>query len=134
MSPTYSDVELSDQVLEDDSDISGVSFRPDYSDSDESDADQAPGSTTQTSPEPSRSPEHYDGVSRSSKPSVRGPVRSGNLPDFSDDPDDDTDEDIANIPLDYGRSEKTKVRGVRIEQRWHKWANVLKFAFRCVLT
>ncbi|KAJ5804829.1 hypothetical protein N7474_010694 [Penicillium riverlandense] len=118
MSPTYSDVELSDQALEDDSDISRVSFRPDYSDSDKSDADKAPVSTTQTSPEPSRSPKHYDGVSRSSKPSVRGPVRSRNLLDFSDDPDDDTDEDIANIPLDYGRSEKTKVRGVRIEQRW----------------
>lgn len=94
-----------------------MSFRPDYSDSDVSDADKALVSTTQTSPKPSRSPKHYNGVSRSSKPSVRGPVRSGNLLDFSDDPNDDTNEDIANIPLDYGRSEKTKVRGVRIKQR-----------------
>lgn len=120
MSPTYSDVELPDQALGDDSDTSGVSFRPDYSDSDESDASQAPGSTAQTSPEPSQQSEHRDRVSGSSKPSMRGPVRTGILPDFSDDPDDDTDEDIADIPLDYGRSEKTKVRGVRIEERWHK--------------
>ncbi|CAG8901459.1 unnamed protein product [Penicillium egyptiacum] len=121
MSSAYSDLVLSDQALGNESDTSGVSFRPDDSDSDESDADQAPGSTTQTSPEPSRSSEHCDGVLSSSKPSVRG---SGILPDFSDDPDDDTDEDIANIPLDYGRAEGTKVRGVRIEQRWHKYCRV----------
>lgn len=120
MSSTYADVELPDQAPEDDSDSSCVSVRPDCSDSDESDADQGPGSTTRTSPKPSQSSEQCDGASGSSKPSVRGPVRSGFLPDFSDDPDNDTDEDIANIPLDYGRSEKTKVRGVRIEQRWHK--------------
>ncbi|KAJ5812298.1 hypothetical protein N7474_008599 [Penicillium riverlandense] len=75
-----------------------MSFRLDYSDSDESDADKA-------------SPKHYDGVSRSSKPSVCSPVRSRNLLDFSDDPDNDTNEDITNIPLNYRRSEKTKVRG-----------------------
>lgn len=120
MSSAYADIELSDQAPEDDSDSSCVSFRPDCSDNDESDGDQAPASTAQTSPRPSWSSEQCEGVSGSSKPNVRGPVRSGVLPDFSDDPDDDTDEDIANIPLDYGRSEKTKVRGVRIEQRWHK--------------
>ncbi|KAJ5904637.1 hypothetical protein N7504_007020, partial [Penicillium tannophilum] len=84
------------------SDTSSVSFRPDDSDSD-------------TSLEPSRSSEYCGGVSRSSKPSMRSLVRSRDLLDFSDDPDDDTNEDIANVPLDYGRSEKTKVRGVRIE-------------------
>jgi hypothetical protein len=42
------------------------------------------------------------------------------LPDFSDDPDDDTDEDLADVPLDYGRGLKTKQRGDRIEKRWHK--------------
>ncbi|KAJ6103822.1 hypothetical protein N7486_004044 [Penicillium sp. IBT 16267x] len=93
MSSTYSDVELSDQAPGSESDIS------------------VGGSTTQTSLEPSRSSEHYGGVSRSSKPSVRSPVRSGDLPDFSDDPNDDTDEDIVNVPLDYRRSEKTKIRG-----------------------
>lgn len=134
MSSRNLDVELSDQALGDESDTSGLSFRPDDSDSNESDADQVPGSTTQTSPEPSWSSEHCDRASRSFKPSVCGPVRSGILLDFSDDPDDDTDEDIANIPLDYGRSEKTKVRGVRIEQRWHKWANILKLVLGCVLT
>ncbi|CAG7927890.1 unnamed protein product [Penicillium olsonii] len=124
MSLANADIESSDQAPEDDSDSSCVSFRPDCSDSDESDADTAPASTAQTSPKPSRSSEQCEGVSGTSKPNVRGPVRSGVLPDFSDDPDDDTDEDIANIPLDYGRSEKTKVRGVRIEQRWHKYCRV----------
>ena len=42
------------------------------------------------------------------------------LPDFSDDPNDDTDEDLADVPLDYGRSVKTKRRGARTDQRWHK--------------
>ena len=30
------------------------------------------------------------------------------LPDFSDDPNDDTDEDLADVPLDYRWSVKTK--------------------------
>lgn len=42
---------------------------------------------------------------------------AGVLPDFSDDPNDDIDEDIINVPLDYRRLEKTKVRGRRIEKR-----------------
>ncbi|CRL29484.1 unnamed protein product [Penicillium camemberti] len=73
-----------------------------------------PVATTHNAPEddsdssPSRSSKQCEGVSGSSKPNVRGPVRSGVLPDFSDDLDDDTNEDITNIPLDYGRSEKTK--------------------------
>jgi hypothetical protein len=39
---------------------------------------------------------------------------------YSDDPNDDTDEDIANVPLDYGRSDKTKLRRAHIEGRWRK--------------
>ncbi|KAJ5651633.1 uncharacterized protein N7484_005356 [Penicillium longicatenatum] len=124
MSAASADVELSDQAPGNESDTSGVSFRPEDSDSDVPDGDQVGGSTTQTSPEPSRSSEQCGGVSCSSKHSVRSPIRSRDLPDFSDDPDDDTDEDIANVPLDYGRSEKTKVRGVRIEQRWQKYCRV----------
>ncbi|OXV12009.1 hypothetical protein Egran_00231 [Elaphomyces granulatus] len=31
---------------------------------------------------------------------------------------------LANVPLDYGRSEKTKRRGARIEKRWHKYCEV----------
>jgi hypothetical protein len=38
------------------------------------------------------------------------------LPDFSDDLDDDTDEDLANVPLDYGRCLKTKQRGEYIKK------------------
>jgi hypothetical protein len=41
-------------------------------------------------------------VSTRPKRPVRRPADAGVLPDFSDDPDDDTDEDIANVPLDYG--------------------------------
>lgn len=111
-----------------------MSFRPNGCDSDESDADSARGSTTQTSPEPPpRSSEHCDRVPSCSKPSAHDPDCSGILPDFSEDPADDTDEDIANTPLDYGRSEKTKDRGVRIEQRWHKWATLLQLVLRCLL-
>ncbi|KAL1873654.1 hypothetical protein Plec18167_006171 [Paecilomyces lecythidis] len=60
---------------------------------------------------------------RASRPpsSVKEPSNSDLLPDFSDDPDDDTDEDLREVPLDYGRSQKTKTRRVRIEQRWHKY-------------
>jgi hypothetical protein len=41
-------------------------------------------------------------------------------PECSDDPDDETDEDIANVPLDYGQSDQTKTWRQRIEHRWHK--------------
>ncbi|CAG7940526.1 unnamed protein product [Penicillium salamii] len=124
ISPPYTDIELSDLAAEDDSDSSCVSFRPDCRDSGESDADQAPASPTRNPPKPSRSSEQCEKVSSSSKPNVRGPIGPRALPDLSDDPDDDTDEDIANIPLDYGRSEKTKARGARIEKRWHKYCRV----------
>lgn len=48
------------------------------------------------------------------------PAISSRLPKNRDEPDDDTDEDIAKVPLDYGRSGKTKINGARIEDRWHK--------------
>jgi hypothetical protein len=97
------------------SDSSEASFRP-YSDtSDESYPETDATSTELTSPEPPRLP--------SSRP--RSEQRPGleALADYSDGPDDNTDEDIHDVPLDYGRSENTKIRGKRIEQRWHKWAS-----------
>ena len=33
-------------------------------------------------------------------------------------PDDDTDEDLAQIPEDYGRSNQTKKLKLRLKQRW----------------
>lgn len=119
MSSTGADLEMSDQSMGDESDTSGTSFRPDC-DGEESDDGQLCGSTAQTSPELPSLPDRPEESSRSPKPSVRDRVCPDTLPDFSDDPDDDTDEDIANVPLDYGRSDKTMVRRVRIEQRWHK--------------
>lgn len=45
------------------------------------------------------------------------PAISSRLPKYRDGPDDDTDEDIANVPLDYGRSEKTKTKEARIKEQ-----------------
>jgi hypothetical protein len=58
-------------------------------------------------------PDNRSRPSTRPKRPVPRPADAGVLPDLSDDPDDDTDEDIANVPLDYGRSEQTKVRGRR---------------------
>lgn len=107
-----------------DSDTSGVSFRPDFDATDDSDSRDASTSTGLTNPEPSCLPDGRSGPSTSLKRPVRRPADAGILPDFSDDPDDDTDEDLADIPLDYGRSDQTKVRGRRIEKRWHKWVMI----------
>ncbi|CAI7636376.1 unnamed protein product [Penicillium pancosmium] len=109
--------------MDDESDTSGTSFRPDY-DSEESDDGQVRGSTAHTSPELPPLPNRPEESSCGPRPSVRVRVGPDMLPDFSDDPDDDTDEDIANVPLDYGRSDRTVVRRVRIEQRWHKYCGV----------
>ena len=118
MSSMGSDLEMPDQSMGNESDTSGVSFHPDC-DGGESD-DEISGSTTQTSPEIRPFPDRPAKSSRIPKASARDRVCPDTLPDFSDDPDDDTDEDIANVPLDYGRSDRTLVRRARIEQRWHK--------------
>lgn len=47
-------------------------------------------------------------------------VLPSELPEYSDDPNDDTDEDIANVPLDYGRSDNTKTRRSQIKTLWQK--------------
>ncbi|EED16662.1 hypothetical protein TSTA_017370 [Talaromyces stipitatus ATCC 10500] len=52
------------------------------------------------------------------------PAIPSQLPEYSDDPDDNTDEDIANVPLDFGRSKHSKKRTARIEERWHKYCGV----------
>lgn len=94
-----------------DSDSSEDSFRPtDVSDDSESENDAT--STDVTSPEPPRIP--------GNRPRSERRPGSWALADYSDDPDDDTDADIQDVPLDYGRSENTKARGDRIEKRWHK--------------
>lgn len=103
-----------------DSDTSGVSFQPDFNATDDSDSGDASNSSGLTTPEPTCLPDDRSGPSTRPKRPVRRPADAGVLPDFSDDPDDDTDEDLADVPLDYGHSEKTKVRGRRIEKRWHK--------------
>ena len=103
-----------------DSDTSGVSFEPDFNATDDSDSEDASNSTGLTTPEPTCLPDDRTGRSNRPRQPVRRPTDPDVLPDFSDDPDDDTDEDLADIPLDYGRSDQTKVRGRRIEKRWHK--------------
>ncbi|KAJ6126308.1 hypothetical protein N7523_001920 [Penicillium sp. IBT 18751x] len=51
-------------------------------------------------------------------------ARPGFSLDCSDNPDDDTDEDLANIPLDYGQSERTKALRLRIQNRWQMYCQV----------
>lgn len=94
-----------------DCDSSEASFRPCADDSDTG-SDTDPSSIDRTSSKPSLLPASRPHSDRHSVP--------GDLPEYSDDPDDDTDEDIHDVPLDYGRSENTKVRRERMEQRWHK--------------
>jgi hypothetical protein len=103
-----------------DSDTSGVSFRPDFDATEDSDSGEASNSTELTTPEPTCLPDNRSRPSTRPNRPVRHPADAGALPDFSDDPDDDTDEDIASVPLDYGRSDQTKVRARRIEKRWDK--------------
>lgn len=43
------------------------------------------------------------------------------LLDYSDDPDDNTDKDLREIPLNYRQLKKIKTQRVQIEQHWHKW-------------
>jgi len=100
-----------DLSSETDSDSSEASFRP-YADVSDPESDTDPSSTDLTSPEPLRLP--------ASRPHFERRLGPRALADYSDDLDDDTDKDIQDVPLDYGRSENTKIRGERIEQRWHK--------------
>ncbi|OQD66239.1 hypothetical protein PENANT_c372G01737, partial [Penicillium antarcticum] len=91
-----------------DSDTSGVSFRPDFDATDDSDSGEASNSTELTTPEPACLPKNRNGPSTRPKRPVRRLADADVLPDFSDNPDDDIDEDLADVPLDYGHSEKTK--------------------------
>lgn len=100
-----------------DSDTSSVSLRPDFDTTDDSDSGEA---SDLTVPETTCLRDKRSRSETRPKRQLCRPANAGDLLDFSDDPDDDTDEDLADVPLDYGRSEKTKVRGRRIEKRWHK--------------
>ncbi|CAI7589374.1 unnamed protein product [Penicillium glandicola] len=79
-----------------DSDTSGVSFQPNIDATDDSDSGEASNSTELTTPEPTCLPDNRSRPSTRPKRPVPRPADAGVLPDFSDDPDDDTDEDIAN--------------------------------------
>lgn len=102
---------LEDLSSETDSDSPEASFRP-TDVSDDSGSETAQSSTDLTSPEPPRLP--------ASDPRSERRPGAWAMADYSDDPDDDTDEDIHDVPLDYGRSKTTRARGERIERRWHK--------------
>lgn len=96
-------------------DDSSASVQPATEDSGASDTNN---SVTRIS---SRKPSPTDAGKRSSydPPRAVSPqARPGLSLDCNDNPDDDTDEDLANIPLDYGRSEGTKALMLRIQTRW----------------
>ncbi|KAJ5611981.1 hypothetical protein N7510_005175 [Penicillium lagena] len=109
--------------MEIDGDTSDMSYQCDSDDSDFSDTTST--SSIELNP-PAPLPLHNNGdVSSSlSRHSANRPRILDGLPEFSDDPDDETDEDIANVPLDYGQSDQTKTRRQRIEHRWHKYCQV----------
>ncbi|KAF7587244.1 hypothetical protein BBP40_007516 [Aspergillus hancockii] len=104
------------------SDTSGISFQP------SSDASESDGSSVSTYLTHLYSSDGHDRKTSGRSPSARNkpppPQGPAVLPDYSDDPDDDTEEDLADVPLDYGRGPKTKQRGERIEQRWRKYCRV----------
>jgi hypothetical protein len=83
-----------------DSDMSGVSFEPDFDAPDDSDSRDASKLTGLSTPEPTCLPDDCSGRSNHPKQRVRRPTYADALPDFNDYPDDDTDEDLADIPLD----------------------------------
>ncbi|KAH1396271.1 hypothetical protein KXV70_001089 [Aspergillus fumigatus] len=110
------------QPSEGGSDSSGESFRLSSGESETDSSSVLTDVTVPDSPKPAavhggRSLPRAQNKARPSQAQV-------DLPDFSDDPDDDTDEDLADVPLDYGRGLKTKQRGDRIEKRWHKYCRV----------
>ncbi|PTU18379.1 hypothetical protein P175DRAFT_0560274 [Aspergillus ochraceoroseus IBT 24754] len=41
-----------------------------------------------------------------------------------EDPADDTDEDLANVPEDYGKSSNTKIQKLRLKNRWARYCRV----------
>jgi hypothetical protein len=108
---------------DDDEPSSSSDDESDYSDDEEDFQDgystpvTEPESDVESHPKASQRPQKSP-VSASNRSQV--PAISSRLPKYRDEPDDDTDEDIANVPLDYGRSGKTKIKGARIEERWHK--------------
>ncbi|KUL81310.1 hypothetical protein ZTR_09549 [Talaromyces verruculosus] len=104
----------------------GSDFSDDTDDADDSEDGYStpvtePESDVESHPKASQRPQKSP-VSASNRSQV--PAISSRLPKYRDEPDDDTDEDIANVPLDYGRSGKTKITGSRIEERWHKYCGV----------
>lgn len=99
--------------------LSAAEGRPFHPDSDNG-AVESSVPTTISIPDASQLATAPDSNLSCSQGKTRNPRGPEYLPDFSDDPNDDTDEDLADVPLDYGRSVKTKRRGTRIEQRWHK--------------
>jgi len=51
---------------------------------------------------------------------TRTHVAPSDWPEYSDGPDNDTDGDLTNVPLDYGRLEGTKLCGAWIEKECYK--------------
>lgn len=86
-----------------DNDSSGVSFRPNFDVTDNSDSREALNSTELTTPEPTYLPDDRSGSLTRPKRPVRRLADASVLPDFSDNPNNDIDEDLIDIPLDYGR-------------------------------
>ncbi|KAJ5662804.1 hypothetical protein N7507_003535 [Penicillium longicatenatum] len=105
MSLIGSDLELSNQSMGNKSDTSRVSFQPDYDGEELDDEIHPPPNRPKKSP-------------RIPKASVRDRIYPNTLLNFSDDPDDNIDKDIANIPLDYGRSDQTLARGSNTYLKW----------------
>lgn len=94
-----------------------MSFHPGTDESEASDTDES--STGMASIKPS----HLEACKRSLLDASHAKYSEASFDpclEWSDNPIDDTDEDISNVPLDYGRSEKTKAQAQRIQHRWQR--------------
>ncbi|KAJ6142814.1 hypothetical protein N7471_002267, partial [Penicillium samsonianum] len=87
---------------------------PNIDATDNSDSREASNSTELTTPEPTYLPNNRSRPSTHPKRPIRRLADASVLPDFSDNPNDDTDEDITNVPLEYRRSEQTKLQAFKV--------------------
>lgn len=124
--------DIADPSLVTDSDTLGVSFWPDFDATNNSNSGNASTSTRLTNPKPSCLPDNCSRLSTHIKWPIRHLADIGVLPDFSDDPNNDTDKDLADILLDYRRSDQTKIQGRQIEKRWHKWVMIQTYKMEVV--
>ncbi|KAJ5462246.1 hypothetical protein N7530_010451, partial [Penicillium desertorum] len=87
-----------------DSDTSGVSFRPNFNTTDNSDSREALNLTELITPESAYLPDNCSRPLTYLNRSIRCLADTSTLPNFSDNPNNDIDKDIINVLLNYRRA------------------------------